>query len=585
MQQLGKVQTQTSWLGATNTLNNNSDTLYEAITQLENATIKNAGYFLSQEALESAVPNPKVGMTAFIYDAQQEKYVIWEANAQGFWEQTDYFAQAPNISSDEIRELQSSVDEVIAEQSLLTNDVLTNRNDIEELQTTVNTHNTKFSLLDDDIEALQQDKQDKLAHYTEEDENATIATRETISLHTEQQVGTASISIDATTSEVEMSSTNHNSEHARVLLNNGNISIDADVKVSMSCDRGETVIEDVVGTIKEIVDYMAKDETDDDQINVTLNQHEASLGELANSVQMLQDETEDLQSMRDTIDMLGTYKADKSALEAIDKEVEKKQDILEGYREYPSKGAVEIYGQEKVSMSVDYHENISEVSTYYEDSDNGAVPIARIESTYESGDYAYVETRGDEVNIYGDYVNVNGFDLMQTIEDVATLNMRVYELGDFPKTGDAENAAKAENICKNRDISIIRYTVNDSSSHIILQDVNEDFTQQVLYYGGHTYIRHLGAHLNANWRKTNPTNIKYNQDSHRIALMHMVNQYSEDYNNIDWVELPTATTTKDGLMTKEQVVELGKLQAMEQRIAALEATITQLTNTTDDEQM
>lgn len=162
MQQLGKVQTQTSWIGVSNTLNNNSDTLYEAITRLENATIKNAGYFLSQEALESAVPNPKVGMTAFIYDAQQEKYVIWEANAQGFWEQTDYFAQAPNISSDEIQALESAVEEVVVEQSVLTNDVLTNSNDIEELQKTVNRHNTKFSLLESYHVILTQEEYDAL---------------------------------------------------------------------------------------------------------------------------------------------------------------------------------------------------------------------------------------------------------------------------------------------------------------------------------------------------------------------------------------------------------------------------------------
>jgi hypothetical protein len=139
-----------------------------------------------------------------------------------------------------------------------------------------------------------------------------------------------------------------------------------------------------------------------------------------NSIQNLQDDTEDLPSIRDEVERLGNDKADKSALEATNTKVAKKQDKLERYDEDLSNGTVKIFEHKMVSMSIDYHENIAEVSTYYEDSENGAVPIARIESTYESGDYACVETRGNEVNIYGDYVNVNGFDLIQTIRNLET---------------------------------------------------------------------------------------------------------------------------------------------------------------------
>lgn len=379
-------------------------------------------------------------------------------------------------------------------------------------------------------------------------------------------------------------------------------------KISMSSPSVE--IEDVVGTIKELVDYMATDKTDDEQISNTLNQHKAKFEELTNSVQMLQNDTEDLPSIRDAIDSLGTDKADKSALEMTNKEVAKKQNKLANYIENYSNGSVEIFAQDSVSMRNDSQGGVSTIEVYNEGNTEGVIPVARMSSEKENGDYAYIEARGNEVNIVGDYVTVNGADLSQTIQDVATLKgtgegsvskkvtdeiakvvakapsdfdtlkeiadyiatdetnaaeinntlaalkTRVYELGDFTKTGDAERKAAEETISKNPDISIIHYTVNHSSSHIILQDVNANLTQQVLYYGGHTYIRHIGPNLNANWKKTNPTNIKYNQDSHRIALMHMVNQYGEGHNNIDWVELPTATDSKDGLMTKEQVKSL-----------------------------
>lgn len=60
--------------------------------------------------------------------------------------------------------------------------------------------------------------------------------------------------------------------------------------------------------------------------NQRAEQAEVSLG---NAVQALQDETEGLQSMRDAIDVLGTNKADKSALETTNKAVEDTVKALE----------------------------------------------------------------------------------------------------------------------------------------------------------------------------------------------------------------------------------------------------------------
>ena len=48
---------------------------------------------------------------------------------------------------------------------------------LSDIEATIDSYNRANQILLDQ-------KQDKLAHYTEEDENATIATRETISLHT-----------------------------------------------------------------------------------------------------------------------------------------------------------------------------------------------------------------------------------------------------------------------------------------------------------------------------------------------------------------------------------------------------------------
>lgn len=81
MQQLGKVLTQTKWNIASETINRNSDTIYEAILQLENATVKHKGYFVSLQALQERYPKTEVGSIAFVYNeenAASEPYDIYE---------------------------------------------------------------------------------------------------------------------------------------------------------------------------------------------------------------------------------------------------------------------------------------------------------------------------------------------------------------------------------------------------------------------------------------------------------------------------------------------------------------------------
>lgn len=374
--------------------------------------------------------------------------------------------------------------------------------------------------------------------------------------------------------------------------------------ISMSSPSGG--IADVVGVINDLGTSKA-DKTEVEDLRKALGEETLRAtgkeSDLSKDIQRLQDETEDLQSMRDTIDMLGTDKADKSALETTNKAVEGKQDKLRYYTENTSTDTAVI----KVSHDTDeatFHEDKVEVGadncvllksedlllgedSYIKVSPEkvsmsspqgkiddvvGAVvsnanAIATLNGTGEGSVSKTITDKMAEVvanapsdfdtlKEIADYIasdKTNAADINNTL---TALKTRVYELGDFPSSGVAEAKAAEEAISRNPSISIIHYSVNHTTSHIILQDVNDNLTQQVLYYAGNTYIRHLEANLNASWRKTNPTNIKYNQDSHRIALMHMVNQYGEGDNNIDWVELPTATTTKDGLMTKEQVKSL-----------------------------
>lgn len=87
MKQLGKVLTQTSWAKASDTINRNSNTIYEAILQLENATTKHKGYFFSLDTLEARYKTAEIGSIAFVYNQGNDAstpYDIYEYTSSGW---------------------------------------------------------------------------------------------------------------------------------------------------------------------------------------------------------------------------------------------------------------------------------------------------------------------------------------------------------------------------------------------------------------------------------------------------------------------------------------------------------------------
>ena len=305
---------------------------------------------------------------------------------------------------------------------------------------------------------------------------------------------------------------------------------------------------------------------------------------LENAVQMLQDETEDLQSIRDDVERLGSDKADKSALEATDKEVAKKQNKLDNYKEDPSNGSVEIFAQDKVSVSNDSQGGVSCVEVYNEEDTEGIIPVARMSADKENGDYASVTVRGNEVHIEGDGVKVNGEDLESfrttVVNDLTTggadkalsaemgkmlgmsveeLEERVHDLGDFGRSSQAEAEAGKADIAGNPGIVLIRYTVGNKNG-IILQQVGETITNQILFWDS-VYQRHINfsgsdktsVSSTSYWYKIGATHTSYDAETRRLHLQDM--NYSNLNPSIDAV-LPLASETEAGLMSKEQVAKL-----------------------------
>lgn len=69
MKQLGKVLNKTSWAQASNTINTNSESVFSAVTMLENAAFKHKGYFLTSEEVEHLYPSAEEGSQAFVYNS------------------------------------------------------------------------------------------------------------------------------------------------------------------------------------------------------------------------------------------------------------------------------------------------------------------------------------------------------------------------------------------------------------------------------------------------------------------------------------------------------------------------------------
>lgn len=130
MQQLGKVLTQTTWAKASDTINNNSDKIYEAITQVEHATTKHKGFYSNFNELIGTYPQPTVGLTALVYNEDNDPsypYDIYhsvynEVSNACTWEDTGHDAPITDVN---ITDIHKSIDDLQEQVNTLVPKVIT----------------------------------------------------------------------------------------------------------------------------------------------------------------------------------------------------------------------------------------------------------------------------------------------------------------------------------------------------------------------------------------------------------------------------------------------------------------------------
>ena len=81
------LKSNTTWQEASNTINNNNNKISLAIATLENAKLKNKGFFTTVEKLNEAVPNPTIGSKAYV--GTSEPYAIYIVE-NGVWVDSGY---------------------------------------------------------------------------------------------------------------------------------------------------------------------------------------------------------------------------------------------------------------------------------------------------------------------------------------------------------------------------------------------------------------------------------------------------------------------------------------------------------------
>ena len=183
----------------------------------------------------------------------------------------------------------------------------------------------------------------------------------------------------------------------------------------------------------------------------------------------------------------------------------------------------------------------------------------------ETGPQGPQGEKGESVDIIND-LTTGGADKALSADmgkmlglSVEDLKERIYDLGDFGRSSQAESEAGKADIAGNPGIVLIRYTVGNKNG-IILQQVGETITNQILFWDS-VYQRRINfsgsdktsVSSTSYWYKIGATHTSYDAETRRLHLQDM--NYSNLNPSIDAV-LPLASEAKAGLMSKEQVAKL-----------------------------
>ena len=153
----------------------------------------------------------------------------------------------------------------------------------------------------------------------------------------------------------------------------------------------------------------------------------------------------------------------------------------------------------------------------------------------------------------------------KAVTDVQTaLNTRVMELGNFGSEEAALNKLKEPAISGNSQIIVVHLTYQTHMGITMLQNVENDYCRQIIFNHSHVYQRAIyftnskrdTISYAEDWSCLFADRLAWDANAHKYVPSHFGTKFNAAYTDA----IPLATTTTDGLMSKEDKAKLAQLE-------------------------
>ena len=145
-----------------------------------------------------------------------------------------------------------------------------------------------------------------------------------------------------------------------------------------------------------------------------------------------------------------------------------------------------------------------------------------------------------------------------------TLDTRVKELGNFGSEEAALNALREPSISGNSQIIVAHLTYQTHMGITMMQNVENDYCRQIIFNHSHVYQRAIYfTNSNRNvisyaedWSCLFADRLAWDSATHKYVPSHFGTKFNAAYSDA----IPLASTTTDGLMSKEDKAKLSQLE-------------------------
>lgn len=554
MQQLGKVLTQTSWAQASNTINNNSDKLFNAITMLENASVKMKGYFMSVEDLTSAYPNSEEGSQAFVYNSTNPstaQYDIYKWT-NGKWVDSGANGGGINIDLSQKQDVLQGYTENVTNGNVTQIGIqgnvisLTGRVAIGELQDVEQTISNVKNITDEALVSVNNVGAD-VYNLMNPIKPIHINPRGSLELNLGQGLYVSDGKLCAYETSGGGGSGIY-SEGQGIKIVNNSISVAYNV---------ETIAIDSCG-------------------GLTVNFGEGlgiSDGKLIAKPQAIAGKGISKSGSVITLSVGTGLILDDEVYVAIGKGLAR--DNTNHINVKLDENTITTLSDGKLTVNKDgligngLKNESSKIAINY--GTGLDIKCGKLYSTVQDGN-SYSAGLG---------IVIDSSNKIRVSDSILSLSTRVYELGDFASSGDAEQAAQQPTISGSDEIVLMRYTVSSSKKQgIFLQQVGDYRTTQYQFWDGAIYTRYVwftdntrdvlnnGLNAGEKWWKLGATHTNYDSTTHKI---HLANKDDNNINPNDSAEIPIVSSSVAGLMSSDMLQTLNcsqtKLQTYKEIIS------------------